>query len=313
MTYGAFDSAIEAKVADFLSRNPNLQQAGQANDDAVWDGATACTHTVWQVIARVATGHLYTLNEINALAGMPYKAKAADGSPRGMRPAEAQHLITKIGLPYEIVYGKPFSTLMSLAKNGPVMYAMRYGTAPEWKGFRYNGVTASAPFAIYGGKTQLTGFEDGRHAVLLVGQRASLSSAGVAVTNASGVRLRSGAATTYAILATLAAGTKVAVLGKVTGGAWTVGTLRGTTWWHVTYAGKTGYVATGLLGAVSYPATGTVAYRKEPNHGWPARPEKPPFDIITPAQAAKEYTDYHDRLGQTLYAAVPTRAITFHP
>ncbi len=64
---------------------------------------------------------------------------------------------------------------------------------------------------------------------------------------------------------------------------------------------------------MSYASTGKVVYRKEPNHGSGARPEKPAFDIITPAQAAKEYTDYHDRLGNTLYAAVPSRTITFHP
>jgi hypothetical protein len=48
----------------------------------------------------------------------------------------------------------------------------------------------------------------------------------------------------------------------------------------------------------------TDVFRKEPNHGSPSRPEKPPFDKIFAHQAKREYEDYHDRLGLDLYAAV---------
>lgn len=235
VTYGPFDSAIEAKVVQFLKLHP-LQQFGQSNDDAVYDGATACTHTVWQSIIWMVLGRHYTLNEINSLAGMPYKAKNPNGTRRGMSNAEAQHLIDRLRLPYKVVTGQSYSVLVAALKLGPVMYGMRYGSAPEWKGYRYGGVTASAPFAISGGKTQLTGFENGRHAVLLAGRRTRT------------------------------------VDGKAT----------------------------------------RVVYRKEPNHGSAARPEKPPFDIITAAESLREYADFHDKLGQSLYAAIPTKAITVH-
>jgi len=171
VTYGAFDSLIEEKVAAFLRAKPGYQQFGQSNDGAVFDGRTACTHVVWQTIARIVTGKHYTLDQINTYAGMPYQAKASNGLPRGMRPNEVATLIARLRLPYKIVYDQSWTYLRGKAKLGPVMYAMRYGNAPEWKGETYNGVRASAPFAIKGGKTQLTGFEDGPHAVLLAACR----------------------------------------------------------------------------------------------------------------------------------------------
>jgi hypothetical protein len=51
----------------------------------------------------------------------------------------------------------------------------------------------------------------------------------------------------------------------------------------------------------------TNVYRKEPNHGSPSRPERPPFDKIFAHQAKREYEDYHDKLGLDLYAAVTKR------
>lgn len=236
VSYAAFDSSIEAKVVAFLDKHKDVQQFGQASDDAAWDGKTACTHTVWQAIIWMYTGHRYTINQINSMAGMPYKAKASNGAIRGMNNNELQHLIDHLHLPYKIVWGQSWLYLIQKAMLGPVMYGMRYGSAPEWKGYHYNGVTASSPFAIQNGKTQLTGFENGRHAVLLAGRRKR------------------------------------------------------------TYNG----VAT------------QVIYRKEPNHGSGTRPEKPPYDVITSAQGSKEYNDFHDRLGGTLYAAVPTRSFTIH-
>jgi hypothetical protein len=50
---------------------------------------------------------------------------------------------------------------------------------------------------------------------------------------------------------------------------------------------------------------GVVIYRKDPNHGSSARPERPPYDIILRQQARREYRDYKDKLGMTLYAAIP--------
>lgn len=170
VTYGDFDSAIEARVVQFLKAHP-LQQFGQPDDDWVWSGATACTHTVWQLIIWMVRNTHYSLNEINALAGMPHNPVGANGVKRGMNSGELQHLIDRLKLPYRIVWGASFTGLVAAAQKGPLFYAMRYGSAPEWKGYHYGSVVAEAPYAISGGKTQLTGFENGRHAVLLAGKR----------------------------------------------------------------------------------------------------------------------------------------------
>jgi hypothetical protein len=53
--------------------------------------------------------------------------------------------------------------------------------------------------------------------------------------------------------------------------------------------------------------THTDVFRKDPNHGSPRRPERPPFDVIFARQARLEYEDYRDKLGNLLYAAIPTR------
>lgn len=50
-------------------------------------------------------------------------------------------------------------------------------------------------------------------------------------------------------------------------------------------------------------------YRKEPNHGSPKRPERPPYDTISDRQARIEYEAYRDLLRQPLYAALPTKAL----
>jgi hypothetical protein len=55
----------------------------------------------------------------------------------------------------------------------------------------------------------------------------------------------------------------------------------------------------------------TDVFRKEPNHGSPNRPERPPYDRIFAHQARREYNDYRDKLGLHLYAAVPTQSLKF--
>lgn len=306
MRLGKFDSDIQRRAVDFLRRNP-WQQFGQAHDDAVWGGATACTHTVWQKIIGFMKGRMYSLNEINAFAGMAHNAKDPDGNPRGMRSYEAERLIINTNLHYEVVFDKPFSFLLERAKLGPVMYAMRYGSAPEWEGARYNGVRASAPFALSGGKTQLTGFEDGRHAVVLAARRERLSDTGRAKTVARRANLRNSPNAGNTVVQSVPKGTTLVVIAKVTGRKWAVGGKSGTSWYKVRRVGQSRdlYVATALVGRVTYPVVGHVIYRQEPNHGSPVRRETPPFDIITEAQAEKEYKDYHDRLKMRLYAAVP--------
>ena len=54
----------------------------------------------------------------------------------------------------------------------------------------------------------------------------------------------------------------------------------------------------------------TEVYRKDPNHGSPNRPEKPPYDTISDRSGSDRVRGRTTtKLGQSLYAAVPTRAM----
>jgi hypothetical protein len=229
------------KATALARAHPELQQFGQASDDWVHNGATACTHTVCQFLARLWKGRALTLNQVNSLAGMPHNAVGSNGQPRGMNNTELARFFTAVGIPMVIRFGLSFETLMSYSNRGPVFYGMRYGSAPEWSGFHYQGVVADGKPNGYArptghaGKTQLQGFENGRHAVVMLGYLPVVDSTG-----------------------------------KV---------IRYDVW------------------------------RKEPNHGSPARPEKPPYDVITSAQARREYDDYTHLLGNKAYAAIPTKSL----
>lgn len=234
VVYGTL-KAILSKAMSRMQARLDFQQFGQANDDRVWNGATACTHTIVQSLYYIWFGKIITLNGVNSAAGMPANARNSKGQPRGMNNTELARAFQTLKLPYVVKFGLTFEQIMSYSNRAPVMYAMRYGSAPSQRGFVYKGVTAKAPFARKHGRTQLTGFNDGRHAVLLLG---------------------------YRQVKDLATGRKF-----------------------------------------------FVAYRKEPNHHSSSRPERPPYDEITTVQAKREYLDYRDKLGNTLYCAIPTRSL----
>ncbi len=226
------ESAIDRKVRLFLEANTALQQFGQSADEAVFDGSTACTHTCWQLIAKLWTGRRLTLNQINTLAGMPYRA-TANGAPRGMRISESLTVIRKLGLPYVFKRDLTMLQIGVYARRGPVLYGNRYGSEPDWRGKRgADGIPNG--YARKNGRTQFAGAENIRHAVLFLLSRQ--------VTDSAGRVLR------------------------------------------------------------------TEVLRRDPNHGSPARPERPPYDIITYAQAAREYADI-TKVGGVRHAFVPTRSL----
>lgn len=144
------------------------QQFGQAADYSAFDGATACTHVCWQKIAYIWTGKKYTIDQISAKAGY-YRERNSAGQIRGMNAAEAQRLVNNLNLPYVVKFGLTWEQVWSYMDRGPVLYANRYGSEPDWRGYRYGGVTADGKpngFARRHGRTQLRGFENGAHAVL---------------------------------------------------------------------------------------------------------------------------------------------------
>lgn len=57
------------------------------------------------------------------------------------------------------------------------------------------------------------------------------------------------------------------------------------------------------------PVTAKRVYYWEPNHNSGSRPEDPPYDRCTTPQWKALYNSYHDVLGRSLYAIVPTKAI----
>lgn len=68
-------------------------------------------------------------------------------------------------------------------------------------------------------------------------------------------------------------------------------------------SGFTGAHASLLLGYL------TSAYVHEPNHGSPARKEKPPYDTYSITEFKRMYDSYKRTLGRTPYAVVPTRGL----
>jgi len=227
------ESAIDRKVRLFFESD-RRQQFGQPADDWVWDGKTACGHTCWQKLLRLWTGRIVSLNTVNALAGMPRNARAANGQPRGMRIEESKALVRRTGLPYVLRVNVTAAQIREWSTRGPVLYGTRYGSMPDKRGYVYNGVRADGRpngFARLNGRTQLTGAENIRHAVILVAERR--------VTTSTGALLR------------------------------------------------------------------IEDLRFDPNHGSPSRPERPPYDVISPGQLARELADY----SATKFAFIPTRSL----
>lgn len=161
---------------EFSRDTINLQQFGQADDESTFNGATGCTHTILQRLVRAKTGATYTHDQISSIASYPWPA--SNPKRRGMRSGgsddEAGRVIRRFGLPYRIVFGAGWSTVVEALRRGPVMIGIRYGYWPEDRGYVYGGRVADGKpggFAIRNGKTQLSGAESIYHATLLLGHR----------------------------------------------------------------------------------------------------------------------------------------------
>ena len=218
------------RLIELAKQHRELQQFGQRRDGKVHNGMTACTHTVCQFLFLYWKNDLISLNKVNTLAGMDDNVRNADGEPRGMVPDEVQRFFRKTGIPMVLKFNRPFGQILAASDRGPVMYAMRYGSAPRRSDLPDLGFGFARPKRR--GATQ-SGANKMRHAVMLLGYLDRMD-------------------------------------------------------------------ADGKLNHRD-------VFRKDPNHGSGARPERPPFDIILGRQARREYEDYRDRLGNALYAAVPSR------
>lgn len=165
---------------DFCRSHLWLQQFGQSNDSASFDGRTGCGFTVLQALALGWKNKTYTHNQIAAMVGYPTALQMI--TQTGLTQSQVRTFINKAQLPYVIVPATPnarewtYSEVMRRANLfGPVAVALRYDDQPEWKGKVYLGTKADGKPNGYAsplgkaGKTQLTGFENGSHLDLVLG------------------------------------------------------------------------------------------------------------------------------------------------
>ena len=61
MGYGPETRALRL-FRELLSARRDLQQFGQANSGSTWNGATACTHVILQVLALLYLKRFYTID-----------------------------------------------------------------------------------------------------------------------------------------------------------------------------------------------------------------------------------------------------------
>ena len=141
-------------------------QFGTTDDESTDNGSLGCTHSVWRLIAFAYTGRWYSHDQISKFAGYPFGGGSTD---RGMRTTESQRLCAALKLPMVLRSGLTSSQLLTASNLGPCMVAIRYGSWPNWQG--YKGVYRPTPYARplgKAGRNQFTGFF-GSHAIALLG------------------------------------------------------------------------------------------------------------------------------------------------
>lgn len=149
-----------------------FQQFGQTGDYTTFGGATGCTHTVLQWLIWIWKHRWVTHDEISHVAGYPTPPN--NPRRRGLYPAEVMRVVRAYGLPYTVKLGLTANQVLTIAKSkGPVGFGHAYPWWPEWKGYRYAGITADGKpngyARVYGkaGRTQLSGFTGAHFGVVL--------------------------------------------------------------------------------------------------------------------------------------------------
>jgi hypothetical protein len=163
------------KWLSFCRDNRNLQQFGQQDDESTYNGATGCTHTLWQRLVKASTGKYYSHDDISKIAGYPWPDKNPKmrGMYSGGSDNESGRVVKHFNLPYKLVIDPTWEQIIAALKIGPVMVGIRYGYWPEWEGYHYGSRVADGKpggFSMKGGKTQLAGAELIYHATLFLGR-----------------------------------------------------------------------------------------------------------------------------------------------
>jgi hypothetical protein len=143
-------------------------QFGQSDDELSNHGATGCTDTTLQFLARLLKSVAYSHNQIRRRVGHGNRYT-------GLNSNEVGAWFRSVRLPYVVKFNLTASQMLSLSRSrGPVLFGELYGWHPEWRGYTYSGVKADgrpngfARPAYKAGKNQLRGFT-GRHAAVLLG------------------------------------------------------------------------------------------------------------------------------------------------
>jgi hypothetical protein len=157
-----------AKAQDIRRRDPDGQFGQPASGCFDW-GKYACSATCLQFLRRLYIGKDITLDEVSRRSGRPC------GVNRGTAVSEIKAFIRWSRLPYVFREGLSAGQVFAASRTGPVLVPHIYGATPEWRGYRYGRTVADGRPNGYArplgkaGKTQLTGFEDGRHLAVLLG------------------------------------------------------------------------------------------------------------------------------------------------
>jgi len=154
-------------------------QFGQSADGSTDNGSLGCTHTIWQWIIWAYKGKWYSHDTISKLSGYPYGGGSRN---RGMNVDEAKRLIRATGIPFVYKNSLTATQLLQASNVGPCMFAMRYGSWPNW--YNYAGRSRPKPWARplgKAGRNQFVGFT-GSHAGALLGY-VRVTSAGKFVRN----------------------------------------------------------------------------------------------------------------------------------
>jgi hypothetical protein len=168
-----------AKLAECRRRHP-FGQFGTTDDECTDNGALGCTQTVWRFIAFVYKGKWYSHDQLSKMSGYPCGGGSTN---RGMYVSESIALVKALGLPMVYKANLTSSQLLVASKIGPVLFATRYGSWPNWA--HYRGVTRPRPWARpydKAGRNQFTGFV-GSHANCLLGYQRITTTAGTFVRN----------------------------------------------------------------------------------------------------------------------------------
>ena len=146
----------------------------------------ACGANAVQKVHHIWTGQRVTMNAVIRAAAWP--GPPADFSARGMLTSEVLRALAVLlrvqRAGYTGTTSATASDVVQLARHrGPVIVLYRYGTTPEWEGYRYRGQQADGVDSVTGrvvgyarepgraGRNQLSGFDDGAHYVVVLSSK----------------------------------------------------------------------------------------------------------------------------------------------